>query len=45
MYLKKNSDIVQLASLMGHESVDTTRIYLQKSFDEQKQDYNRTVNW
>jgi site-specific recombinase XerD len=45
MYLKKNKDIVQLADLMGHERVDTTRIYLQKSFEEQKRDYNKTVNW
>jgi site-specific recombinase XerD len=45
MYLKKNKDVVQLADLMGHERVDTTRIYLQKSFDEQKRDYNKIVNW
>ena len=45
MYLKKNTDVVQLADLLGHESVDTTRRYLTKSFEEQRRDYNRIVNW
>lgn len=45
MYLKKNNDIVQLADLLGHESIDTTRIYLQKSYDEQKKEFNRSVIW
>lgn len=37
MYLKKNNDVVQLADILGHGSIDTTRIYLQKSYDEQKE--------
>lgn len=45
MFLKKNNDVVQLADLLGHGSVDTTRIYLQKSYDEQKKDFNRNVTW
>lgn len=45
MYLKKNKDIIQLADLLGHGSVDTTRIYLQKSYDEQKKEFNRSVTW
>lgn len=45
MFLKKNKDVVQLADLMGHGSVDTTRIYLQKSYDEQKKEFNRCVVW
>lgn len=45
MFLKKNKDIIQLADLLGHGSVDTTRIYLQKSYDEQKKDFNRSVTW
>lgn len=45
MYLKNNKDVVQLAELLGHGSVDTTRIYLQKSYAEQKKDFNRNVNW
>lgn len=45
MFLKKSNDIVQLAELMGHGSVDTTRIYLQKSYEEQKKEFNRSVTW
>lgn len=45
MFLKSNNDIIQLADLMGHGSVDTTRIYLQKSYDEQKKEFNRSVTW
>lgn len=45
MFLKKNKDVVQLAELLGHGSIDTTRIYLQKSYDEQKRDFNRSVTW
>lgn len=45
MFLKSNKDVVQLADLLGHGSVDTTRIYLQKSYDEQKRDFNRYVTW
>lgn len=45
MFLKNNKDVVQLADLLGHGSIDTTRIYLQKSHDEQKQDFNRHVTW
>ncbi|KAB6344636.1 integrase, partial [Bacteroides xylanisolvens] len=26
-------------------SVDTTRIYLQKSYDEQQRDFNKNVTW
>lgn len=45
MYLKNNNDVVQLADILGHGSVDTTRIYLQKSYDEQKRDFNKNVTW
>ena len=45
MFLKKCKDVVQLADLLGHGSIDTTRIYLQRSNDEQKRDYNRNVTW
>ena len=45
MYLKKNKDVVQLAEFLGHGSIDTTRIYLQKSYDEQKREFNRSVTW
>lgn len=45
MFLKKNKDVVQLADLLGHGSIDTTRIYLQRSYEEQKRDFNRNVTW
>jgi len=45
MYLKKNKDVVQLSNLLGHESVDVTRIYLMKTLEEQIKDFNNTVNW
>lgn len=45
MYLKKTKDVVQLADFMGHGSIDTTRIYLRKSHDEQKREINRVVTW
>lgn len=45
MYLKKNKDVIQLADLLGHGSIDTTRIYLQKSYEEQKREFNRSVTW
>ena len=44
-YLAKTKDVVQLADLLGHESVDTTRLYLQKSKIEQAKDINRNVTW
>jgi site-specific recombinase XerD len=45
MYLKKTKDVVSLADILGHGSVDITRIYLQKTQDEQKRDFNRNVTW
>lgn len=45
MYLKKTKDVVELADILGHGSVDTTRIYLQKSQEEQKRSFNRNVTW
>lgn len=45
MYLKRSGDAFQLAELLGHEKLDTTRLYLQKNYVEQRKDYNRNVNW
>lgn len=45
MYLKNSGDVIQLSELLGHGSVDTTRIYLQKSRAEQLADFNKNVNW
>ncbi|MBQ9356001.1 MAG: tyrosine-type recombinase/integrase [Prevotella sp.] len=45
MYLKKTKDVVELADLLGHGSVDTTRLYLQKSYEEKRRDFNKSVDW
>lgn len=45
MYLKKTKDIVSLADILGHGSIDITRIYLQKSYDEQKREIDKIVSW
>ena len=34
-----------LADLMGHESIETTRIYLRKTSTEQQQLVDKIVNW
>ena len=34
-----------IAELLGHSSLDTTRLYLQKSKDEQRRDFNKSVTW
>ena len=44
-FLKRSQDITLLADLMGHESLDTTRIYLRRTADEQREEVNRIVVW
>lgn len=45
-YLEESkNDIVGLADLMGHGKLETTRLYLQKSYEEQKRDFNKRVTW
>lgn len=44
-FLARTKDVIQLAELLGHESVDTTRLYLQKSKAEQARDINRYITW
>ena len=44
-FLKRNKDISLLADLMGHSGVNTTMIYTRKSGEEQKREFNKTVNW
>ena len=45
MFLSKTNDIVTLADFLGHEKIETTRIYLRKSYDEQKREFNNAVTW
>ena len=44
-FLANFNDITLLADLMGHESIETTRIYLNKSTDEQREMIDRIVTW
>lgn len=44
-FLDKFNDIALLADLMGHESIETTRIYLRRSSLEQQEIVDRIVDW
>lgn len=44
-FLERRKDIALLADLMGHESIETTRIYLRKTSEEQQKIVDNIVNW
>jgi integrase len=44
-FLDRCSDIAFLADLMGHESIETTRIYLRKTATEQRTLVDNIVDW
>ncbi|MCC8061389.1 MAG: tyrosine-type recombinase/integrase [Clostridiales bacterium] len=44
-FLERYSDLSMLADLMGHESIETTRIYLRKTSTEQQAIIDRVVDW
>ena len=44
-FLERYNDISLLADLLGHESIETTRIYLRKTSTEQQRIINRVVDW
>lgn len=44
-FLLYHNDIALLADLMGHDSIETTRIYLRKTSTEQQQIVDKTVTW
>ncbi|MDR1680337.1 MAG: tyrosine-type recombinase/integrase [Prevotellaceae bacterium] len=44
-FLEKYNDICLLADLMGHESIETTRIYLRKTSLEQQRIVDTVVTW
>lgn len=44
-FIIKYNDISLLADLLGHESIETTRIYLRKTAFEQKDIIDRVVDW
>ena len=44
-FLERYNDISLLADLMGHESIETTRIYLRKTASEQQEIVDKIVTW
>lgn len=44
-FLEKFNDISLLADLMGHESIETTRIYLRRTSTEQRDIVDKVVTW
>ncbi len=44
-FLDKFNDIALLADLMGHESIETTRIYLRRTASEQREIVDKIVTW
>ena len=44
-FIEACGDISLLADLLGHESIETTRIYLRRSSAEQYRIVNKVVDW
>lgn len=44
-FLERYNDIAMLADLMGHASIETTRIYLRKTSTEQQNIINQIIDW
>ncbi|MCM1488951.1 MAG: site-specific integrase [Firmicutes bacterium] len=44
-FLARCNDIAFLADLMGHESIETTRIYLRKTATEQREIVDSIIDW
>jgi integrase len=44
-FLERYNDIALLADLMGHESIETTRIYLRRTASEQQALVDKIVTW
>lgn len=44
-FLEKFNDISLLADLMGHESIETTRIYLRRTASEQQSIVDKVITW
>lgn len=44
-FIEHCGDIAMLSDILGHESIETTRIYLQRSSTEQQKMFNQIVDW
>ena len=44
-FLDKCNDVIFLADLMGHGSIETTRIYLRKTATEQREIVDKIIDW
>jgi site-specific recombinase XerD len=44
-FIERYGDIAFLADLMGHENIETTRIYLRKTSTEQQTIVNQIIDW
>lgn len=44
-FLERRRDIAMLADLLGHESIETTRIYLRRTSGEQQAELDGIVDW
>lgn len=44
-FLARCNDIAFLADLMGHDNIETTRIYLRKTAKEQREIVDRVIEW
>ena len=44
-FLENFNDISLLADLMGHESIETTRIYLRRTASEQQEIVDKVITW
>ena len=44
-FLQRFNDIALLADLLGHDNVETTRIYLTRSTSEQQKMIDKMVTW
>lgn len=44
-FIARNPDIALLADLMGHESIETTRVYLRRTAAEQRAAVDAAIDW
>lgn len=44
-FLDQSGDLSLLSDLLGHESIETTRIYLQRTYSQQQQIVDQVVCW